>query len=439
MEVWHRLGAVGLKLAYQHGQTNPVAVAGHMIERIDRLNPRINVMAQLDRDGAMRAAHNSVARFQVDMQRPLEGMPMALSSNIAMAGLDNRAGLDARRGMVAQDDAGIVAKLREAGAVLLGTLAMDEGGVGCMGDNPWSGRTYNPHGEGHSPCGAMSGCGAAIAAGFAFGSVGGDALGSARLPAAACGVFALRPTAGTLDLEGLVPVNPSFDALALINRSMDDLSAVLTAVAPPDLSAALNPFEFATLYAAGDIPLNEDVTSHYHYALSLLPEAPVEMELPTTLARIGKAARNYADYTLAAELVSLGEERCNRLSDSMQRRLERALSQRPDVFQEDMTALRLTGQALRNQIGKGQLLLTPAMAHPADLHGVETLASLNDFLILADVSGLPSIVFPAGQTGDRMPISLQLIGPQGSEALLLAQARMLSDRMRGYAPPDSWW
>jgi hypothetical protein len=127
------------------------------------------------------------------------------------------------------------------------------------------------------------------------------------------------------------------------------------------------------LYAAGDIPLNEDVTSHYHYALSLLPEAPVELDLPTTLARIGKAARNYTDYMLAAELVSLGEERCSRLSDSMQRRLERALSQRPDIFEEDMTALRLTGQALRTQIGQGQVLLTPAMAHPADLHGVETL------------------------------------------------------------------
>ncbi|MBK8630167.1 MAG: amidase [Sphingomonadales bacterium] len=439
MDVWHRLGTVGLKLAYLHGQSNPVAVAGHMLERIDRLNPRINVISQLDRDSVLRAAHGSASRFQTDMQRPLEGVPMAVSSNIAVRGLENRAGMEARRGMVCSEDAAVVTQLREAGAILLGTLAMDEAGVGCTGDNPWSGRTYNPHGDGLSPAGAMGGCGAAVAAGFALAAIGGDTLGATRVPAAACGVFALRPSRGAMDLDGLLPLNPSFDALAICTRSMDDLSAILSTIAPPDLNAALNPFEIKTLYETDDLGLNEDVAAHYGYALSLLPEVPTDLDLPAPPTRIGKAARNYTDYCLAAELAALGEERCALLSDAMQRRIERVLSQNPELLDEDMDALRLAGQAMREQIGADNLLLTPAMTHPADMHGADHAPSMNDLAILADVSGLPAIVFPVGMTGGNLPLSLQLIGPMGSEALLIAQARMLTDRIRGYTPPQSWW
>ncbi len=439
MDAWHRLGTVGLKLAYVHGQTNPVNVTGHMMERIDRLNPRINVISQLDRDAVLRAAHGSAARFQTDMQRPLEGVPVGVSSNIAVRGLDCRAGLEARRGMVSSEDAEVVHQLREAGAVILGTLSMDEGGVGCAGDNPWSGRTYNPHGEGLSPAGAMGGAGAAVAAGFVLAAVGGDTLGATRIPAAACGVFALRPSRGAIDMDGLLPLNPSFDALAICARSMDDLSAVLSAIAPPDLNAALSPFDMKTLNATEEMDLNEDVAAHYHYALSLLHERPCVLDLPASPGRIGKAARNYTDYCLAGELAVLGEERCALLSEAMQRRIERVLNQNPEQLDEDLAALRLAGQALRDQIGTDNLLLTPTTPHPAEMHGAAHAGSMNDLAILADVSGLPAIVFPVGTTGDNLPLSLQLIGPMGSEALLIAQARMLTDRIRGYTPPISWW
>jgi len=436
---WHRLGIMGLRLSYLHSQTNPVELTGHMLDRIDRLNPRINLFSQLDRDRSLHSAHESAAEFLGDHHRPLEGVPIAVSSDLAIAGLDHIAGLEARRGITALHDAAIIAKLRQAGAIILGSLNMDEAGLGLECNNASFGCTYNPHGEDRSPGGAAGGAGAAVAAGFAVAALGGDTLAGMRLPAALCGVFSLRPSAGYFDLTGLAPVSPTLDNIAISTRSLDDMNAVLTAIAPPDLTRAMSACQFAILDRMDDNAIEPDVRAHFDYAVSLLAEPPGLLSVPASLPRIRLAARNYAERDLAGSLASLGEDRCNLLSDKVLGRITAALSIRELDLQDDLEVLRQSGRALRGQVGPTTILLTPAAPDKARCFGAPVNAALTDFLHLADIAGLPSLVIPAGRAGDNLPIGLQLIGPQGSEAMLITQGRMLSDRLRGYAPPQSWW
>lgn len=439
MSEWHRLGVVGLKLAYAHGQTNPVALAGHQMDRIDRLNPRINVFLDLDRDGLIDAAHASLGRLSEDAALPLEGLPVAVAADIAMKGLDHSAALEARKGMVAEQDSALVSRLRDAGALMIGTLNMDEARLGLRSNNPWTGRIFNPHGDGLSPGGASGGVAAAVASGFAIAALGGDTLGAIRLPAALCGAFALRPTPGSVPLDGLVALSPILDSVALAARSMDDLNALATVIAPPDLSTAMQRCRFAILDGVDRLALDADVRAHYDYAVSMLPEPPVTLALPAPLADIAAAATRFVEWQLTAQLVPLGEERCQRLSDRIASRIEQAVSRDPSEARDDLDLLRLSGKALREGLGRNKVLLTPAAPSVAQPHDDDLPQGFGDLVVLPDVAGLPAVIIPAGRSPANLPVGLQIIGPQGCEAMLLAQARMLNDRIRGYAPPASWW
>ena len=194
-----------LREGYAAGHLDPAAVAEAYLGRIEQENPRLNAYVAVTAEAARGAAAASAARWRAG--RPasaIDGAPIAVKDNIDMAGVVTANGLPG--GRRAGADAPVVARLRKAGAVLLGKTNLHEAAFGTTTFNPHWGMTHNPHREGWTAGGSSGGSGAAVAAGLAAAALGSDTMGSIRLPAAYCGCFGLKPTQGAVPLEGVAPL-----------------------------------------------------------------------------------------------------------------------------------------------------------------------------------------------------------------------------------------
>ncbi|MEP2178460.1 MAG: amidase, partial [Marinomonas sp.] len=157
---------------------------------------------------------------------PLAGMTVGVKANIAVKGMPFHAGIGAWDNRKADADAEVVARLKSAGAVISGILNMEEGALGSKTDNPHFGPTQNPHKSGYSPGGSSGGSAAAVAAGLCDIALGSDTMGSVRIPAAHCGIYGFKPATDSISQIGLIPADPSLDAIGPLASNLDDLEAV---------------------------------------------------------------------------------------------------------------------------------------------------------------------------------------------------------------------
>jgi aspartyl-tRNA(Asn)/glutamyl-tRNA(Gln) amidotransferase subunit A len=387
----------------------------------------------------MAAAELCTQRYAEDRQRPLEGVAIAVKSNIAVKGLELNAGMAARQGMIATEDAEIVARLKNAGCIVLGTLNMHEAALGATTNNPFYGACINPHGEGRTPGGSSGGSGAAVAAGLCTAALGTDTLGSVRIPAAYCGVFGLKPSLGGVSSDGLVPLSPRFDAIGPLARSMEDLALLTTVMAAPDLASAMQRARYFSLDGLGGVTLDPDVEEAWTYACALLPQRPEAMALDHDCSRIRLAGFVMAARDFTVPLVELGPERCDAMSPELAGLMEFAVSRSDDDLAEDQMVLEATARALEEALGSNGILVTPTAPQTAFLHSARAPNNQADFTALANVAGLPAVSIPIGLDRNQLPVGIQLIAPRGAEALLLAQARAVNDRLKAYTPPTNYW
>ena len=183
------------------------------------LNAFITVMAETARQDA-RLADKEISSGRY--RGPLHGIPISIKDLFDVQGVPTTAASRVRAGHVAQTDAPVVAKLREAGAILIGKSNLHEFAFGTTGENSAFGLTRNPHDRGRSPGGSSSGSAASVAAGSSFASIGTDTGGSIRIPAAACGVVGFKPSFGDLSCSGVVPLSRSLDHVGPITRCVND-------------------------------------------------------------------------------------------------------------------------------------------------------------------------------------------------------------------------
>ena len=229
------LSAVELVEHYRARTLSPVEVVRAVLDRIARLEPRINAFAKLDADAALAAAQASEARWQRGEPVGLvDGVPAALKDLVLAKGWPTLRG--SRAVDPAQDwseDSPATARLREQGAVLLGKTTTSEFGWKGLGDSPLTGITRNPWNPAHTPGGSSGGSAAAAAIGFGPLHVATDGGGSTRLPAAHSGVFGFKPSFGR------VPVYPPSQNGTLfhvtpLTRSVQDAALLLDVIARPD-------------------------------------------------------------------------------------------------------------------------------------------------------------------------------------------------------------
>ncbi|HEY7240168.1 MAG TPA: amidase [Burkholderiales bacterium] len=226
------LTAAQLASGYARGELSPVEVTRALLERIEAWEPRINALYRLHRDASLVQARASEARYRAGAALgPLDGVPLTLKENIATRGDPAPIGTRANDDAPAQaDDAPPAARMREAGAVILGKSTMPDYGMLSSGVSSLHGVTRNPWRLDRNPSGSSSGAAAAAVAGYGPLHVGTDIGGSVRLPATHCGIFALKPSLGR------VPIHPPYMGRVAgpMTRTVEDAALALDVLARPD-------------------------------------------------------------------------------------------------------------------------------------------------------------------------------------------------------------
>src|SRR5215469_6139314 len=221
-----------LRQALTEGRITAGELTAFYLSRIDRLNPVLGAVISVSPDAATDARASDEARAEGAVPGPLEGIPVLIKDNIAVRGMPATAGSPALA-EAEQDEAFLVTRLREAGAVILGKANLSEWANfrSSHSSSGWStlgGQAVNPHGPGRSPSGSSSGSGVAVAAGLAPIAVGTETDGSIVCPASACGIVGIKPTLGLVSRSGIVPISLAQDTAGPMTRSVADAAALLS-------------------------------------------------------------------------------------------------------------------------------------------------------------------------------------------------------------------
>ena len=221
--------------AYRSGAETAVSVADRFLRRIDELNPALNAFLTVTRESALADAEASDARIaRGEPFRPLEGVPVAVKDNMVTEGVRTTCGSRILGDYLPPYTATAVARLRDAGAVVLGKTNLDEFAMGSSNENSAFGPVRNPWDEARVPGGSSGGSAVAVAAGLAVAALGSDTGGSIRQPASLCGVVGLKPTYGRVSRYGLVAFGSSLDQIGPFANSVADAARVLGVIAGHD-------------------------------------------------------------------------------------------------------------------------------------------------------------------------------------------------------------
>ena len=363
---------------------------------------------------------------------PLAGLTVGVKSNIMVKGLPWTGGMGLYRDRIASRDAECVARLRHAGAAILGTVNMHEAALGAHTDNAFYGRTHNPHRHDYTPGGSSGGSGAAVAAGLCDIALGTDTMGSVRIPAAYCGVYGLKPSHGGISEDGLAYLEPSLDCIGPLARDLDVLERAWTVLAN-------NPGEQVPLARAlvlkgqGGVAVEPAVEAGFDAAVRAL-DLPVEaLELPERLTDVRMAGLVAAGHWLIADLGPDYRDDNPGLSDELKfiLKITAGMERRPQV-------LARTRAALGDALGADGVLIMPTAPQVAFAHGTRAPSNQADFTCLANVAGLPAISLPAGWSEDGLPVGVQLVGPAGTERSLIALARQIDNQLQAYRRPPNF-
>ncbi len=417
------------------------------LARIAAEDGAINSFIRVDAEAARAAAAAAaVRREQGASLGPLDGLAVAVKDNIAVAGAAWTAGIAGRRSLIAETDAGVVARLRAAGAVLMGGLNMAEAALGAVTDNPAFGRCINPLKAGHTPGGSSGGSAAAVAAGFVDLALGSDTLGSVRLPAAYCGIAAIKPTFGLIGRYGLALLAPSLDTIGLLVADVTLLWPTLQALAGPDGGdpesriapegwsdrpggADLSGLRFGVPRQIDQVDCEAAVQDGLSRALQAV-EALGGCCIPVDLAGWDPGAALRAGLLVteaegAVELASL-LDRQGALSEHLRGLLLYGRNAASGKLVHALARVRAAGAAAERALAAVDALILPTAPQRAFAHGGNAPANQADFTALANFSGGPAVTLPVALPGENLPASIQLVGPAWSEARLLAWAERLA-------------
>ena len=422
-----------------------VELTGAMLRRIGEVDPRLGSYATVTADRALADAARLDAETEAGSSRgPLHGVPIAVKDLCNTQGVATAAGMAIHRGNVPSRDATVVARLKQAGAVILGKLQMTEGAYGAH--HPSIPAPLNPWNPEYWTGSSSSGSGAATAAGLCFASLGSDTGGSIRFPSTMNGLSGLKPTWGRVSRAGVFPLAESLDHVGPMARSALDAAIVLgviagtdpedpTAVglAVPDYAASIDQGVRGRRIglATNMRGLDEDVRRALEGAVGALTKAGaviVEVELPdgfdqgardwVPLCGVEAAVAHEATYPARAS--EYGPVLSGLLDHG--RRLSAM-----ELARMQLRRAALTGK-LNRLLASIDLLLMPVMGRAvwsteallAAGRDPETVAERLRFTAPFDLSGHPTLTLPGGMTADGVPVGFQIVGKAFDEGAILA-------------------
>jgi aspartyl-tRNA(Asn)/glutamyl-tRNA(Gln) amidotransferase subunit A len=376
---------------------------------------------------------------------PLQGWTLAIKSNIAVAGLPHTAGIGAFRNRIAKDDAFVVARLREAGMSIVGTVNMEEAALGAVTDNPHFGRTHNPRRIGFTPGGSSGGSGAAVAAGVARVALGTDTMGSCRIPAAYCGVVGFKPSYGTLSMGGVEPLCHRLDHVGILANCVDDVAAVFRAArgfdADDPSSARISNrglsgedpttrhFGLAVLDQVARERLTAPVRNAYVRALERLDGHCAIVERPfdeSALSSARRAGLLVCEAELAVTLAAPLARDDGGISPALRGLIDYAQRQSAPKLAAAHLKIDAAELVFRQSLGGCAALFWPTAPQAAFAFDTPIPADQADFTCLANFTGAPAISVPLAVDKDELPVGGQFIMPRGEDDRLLDLARMFA-------------
>ncbi|MFM1886891.1 MAG: hypothetical protein RL026_2048 [Pseudomonadota bacterium] len=415
------------------------------LARIERLNPRLNAYITVTAGQALAQARALDAERAAGRSRgALHGIPIALKDNIDTAGVLTTAASAVYADRVPTDDAPVVAKLRDAGAVLLGKLNMHEFAYGGTCVISHYGPIRNPWQQDHVPGGSSGGSAVAVAARLCVAALGTDTAASIRFPAACCGVVGLKATHGLASIRGIVPLSEMHDHVGPLARSVEDAALVMDAIAGFDpldpvslqapaprlaagLGAARLPPRLGVVREPFFADLDPEVAAAVDAALGVLRRftaSTVEVELPLVDSYDALSVETYAYHApLLKDPVRRGRYHPVTLA-----RIESGAGIPASTYYE----VRRRMIVARNTVGKlfdrVDLLVTPTFMRPPprvddSLREPPNEGDMIRNTLPFNVYGLPTISVPCGFTRAGLPIGLQITGPALGEAQVLALAK----------------
>ena len=425
-------------------EVSPVEIAAAMLQRIDELDGRLKSYATVMADSAMAAAQKAAQEIDAGMSRgPLHGVPIAVKDLCFTKGVRTMGAAKVLADHVPSFDGTVIAKLKSAGAILLGKLNLTEGAMG--GYNPEFDIPKNPWNPDRWTGSSSSGSGVATAAGLCLGSLGSDTGGSIRFPSAACGIVGLKPTWGRVSRYGVLALAESMDHVGPMTRSVADAGIMLEAIAgfdPNDPTSLPNPVPnmlegigrgiagvrigFDENYATNDIDI--ELAETVRAGVEILADQGaeiVEVQMPDvdeyvsawpTLCSAGAVAAHAATYPsqrddyglwfrgwldMGAQVSGADYAKANNLRAACTGHLRR-------VF-EGIDVLVCPSMSAPPHV------VTPEMLYGA--YGARDL-KFQRFTVPFDYNGTPTLSVPCGMNSEGLPLSIQFVGKHLTEPLL---------------------
>ncbi|HEX5044088.1 MAG TPA: Asp-tRNA(Asn)/Glu-tRNA(Gln) amidotransferase subunit GatA [Candidatus Polarisedimenticolaceae bacterium] len=464
------------------GETTAIALVRGCLDRIAALDPGLRAFLRLNPRAEEQARDADRARAE-GRAGPLCGIPVAVKDNLATAGLVTTCGSALLRDFVPLRDATVVARLREAGAIVLGKTNLDEFAMGSSTENSSFGPSRNPWDPARVPGGSSGGSAVAVACGMAPAALGSETGGSVRQPAAFCGVVGVKPTYGRVSRSGLVAFGSSLDQVGLLAGSVEDAAALLAIVAGPDrddATAVPRPVEdYASACEAGVTGLRIGLPREY-LGDGLAPDIAAAAReaagrLAAAGAEIAEVSLPHTPWAIPAYYVIATAEASSNLArfDGVRfgRRVDPGAglqamyrATRGDGFGPEVKRRILLGtfvlsagyhdayygQALRvrallrrdflDLFAAGfHAVLTPTTPTPAFRLGEKVSDPLAMYLsdvytATANLAGLPALSIPVALSGG-LPVGVQVLGPDFAEAHLFRIGAALERAFGTFVPP----
>jgi aspartyl-tRNA(Asn)/glutamyl-tRNA(Gln) amidotransferase subunit A len=442
------MSATELAAAYRRRELSPVAVVDDLIARIGDREAALHCFVHFDATAAREAARTAESMMaRPEALLPLHGIPVALKDNIDVAGVATTCHSAILRDNIAPADAAVVTRLRRAGAIVFGKLALHEFALGGPSfDLPFP-PARNPWNPDHHPGGSSTGAGAGLAAGFFPLAIGTDTAGSIRHPAAACGVVGLKPTYDLVSRRGVFPLAWSLDHVGPMARTVADCRLLLAAIAERgdagpaegDGIAGLR-IGFVRAFHETDMVADPDVGAALEHAADRLASAGARVETVTLPKLQEYSAVNRT--ILAAEAWAIHSPWLRERPQDYAAKTRRRIMVGAFLTAEDyLAAQRRRGKlvaAIDAAFDGCDVLLTANALDPAcRIDDAEALARNypRQGRTPFNLSGHPAISLPTGLSRSGMPLSAQLVGRRGDEATLLRVAAEF-ERMVGTFTPS---
>ena len=463
------LSAVCMAEQIREKRLSPVELVEAHLTRIQELNSKLNAFVQVDAEGARQQALLAEAAVRDGRELGvLHGVPLSIKSSIEVAGLGWEAGTKLRAGVRGERDAPLVARLRQAGAIILGVTNAPELLMAWETDNLLYGRTNNPWDLTRTPGGSSGGEAAAIAAGLSAGGVGSDGGGSIREPAHFSGICGLKPTPGRIPATGHFPASVGPFALLGVAgpmaRNMDDLKILFEVMQGPDdgdPSAAPVPLRWP---AADDLkrirvgyfeddgrtPVTPETRAAVRTAAGALRRAGFQVE-PFRPEGLELARRLWWQLFGIAGGMVLGPMTKGREGDlsPMLKEFSTGVAAQPSHTGQSLLDTWMQRDELRMKIFAQMrdypVLLCPVASIPAFRHGErswqvegKTVRYLDawSYTEWFNLLGTPAAVVPVGKSPEGLPIAVQIVAHPWEEELVISVAAALEAQCGRYPHPD---